>query len=64
MQLAVVILLLAVAVAYAAWRVVGVVRHADDPCAGCPGCAQRGQIRENEACVKKKTEKNLAEPKK
>ena len=31
--------ILVLAVAYAAWRIYRAIRHANDPCYGCEGCA-------------------------
>jgi len=39
MQTLATILILILAVGYAAWRVREVFLHADDPCRGCSGCA-------------------------
>lgn len=45
MQGLMVCLVVAAAVAYAAWRIYGALRHGGDPCRGCQladACAKRG----------------------
>ena len=57
--------IIAIAVAYAVWRIYSELHHAPtDPCAGCQGCAMQELRRkngENRHCPEKKQPKNLAE---
>jgi len=38
-QYLIIIIVLAAAIGYAAWRIYLAIRHANDPCYGCEGCA-------------------------
>jgi len=63
MQTFISILLLAFAVAYAAWRVYRLLRDRRNPCADCQGCMLkdvRMEKGENRLCEEKKAVKNLA----
>ena len=64
MQTAIVIVIIALSVAYAVWRVYRFLQtSAEDPCAGCQGCALKELKRqkgENKHCTEKKYRKNLA----
>lgn len=58
MQSLIVLLTVTAAVAYAGWRISRAVSAAQDPCAGCTGCALKEAKNKNKDCVKKKqTEK-------
>mgnify|MGYP006916028134 CR=1 FL=1 len=57
-------LIIALSVAYAAWRIYSELHAPTDPCAGCRGCAMQELRRkngENRHCPEKKRQKNLAE---
>lgn len=46
LQYAIVILILAVAAAYAVWRIHKALTRGDDPCDGCPGCELKKKNKE------------------
>jgi len=54
MQTAIVMIVLAIAVGYAGWRLRKALTAASDPCADCPGCALKEEKRRKEACERKK----------
>ncbi len=59
-QISLVIVVVALSVGYALWRIRKSVKANSDPCAGCTGCALRNQKKGKEACEKKKNmKKNL-----
>ena len=47
LELTFVLLLVAAAIAYAAWRVIQAVKAAGDPCRGCAGCALKDARKRN-----------------
>ena len=63
MQTILVTIILTLSVAYAAYRIWRLLKHTNDPCAGCSGCAMKEARRknmENRCCSEKKCRKNLA----
>ncbi|MBR1485445.1 MAG: FeoB-associated Cys-rich membrane protein [Prevotella sp.] len=55
-QTVLVLAVVAMAVAYAAWRMTKVLRRSQSPCDSCSGCALKGKIDKNELCEAKKTQ--------
>ncbi|MBR5350644.1 MAG: FeoB-associated Cys-rich membrane protein [Prevotella sp.] len=57
-QYLIIIIVLAMAIGYAAWRIYLAIRHANDPCYGCAGCAlkdiKRHQLGKKTPCPDKK----------
>ena len=53
MQIAIIALILLLCVGYAAYRIHQAIKHANDPCRGCDGCALRNQLK-NKSCPKRK----------
>ena len=49
-----VLLLIALSSGYACWRIYQAFHRANDPCAGCAGCALKGKIKEKSQCREKK----------
>jgi hypothetical protein len=60
MQMVIVYIVIAMAVAYSLWRIKKRLTQVNDPCAGCQGCALKGKIKEKSECEVKKTSKYLA----
>ena len=50
MQLVLVLLIIAISLAYAGWRIHQSLTHKADPCAGCAGCSLKGKIKVREQC--------------
>jgi hypothetical protein len=46
MQMVIVYIVIAMAVAYSLWRIKKRLTQVNDPCAGCQGCALKGKIKE------------------
>ena len=59
LQISLVLVIVALSVGYALWRIRKSVKANSDPCAGCAGCALRDQKRGKEACEKKKHEEKF-----
>ena len=50
MQLLLTLLILAVSMIYAGWRIRQAFTSKEDPCATCTGCALKGKIKSKEQC--------------
>lgn len=63
MQTVFVYIIIALSVAYAAWRIYALLQAKHTPCDGCQGCVLRDtecKNGENRHCTAKKQQKNLA----
>lgn len=56
LQYVVIGVVVALAVTYMAWRIYHIIRHSNDPCYGCEGCALKEMKRKEKV---KKCPKNL-----
>jgi hypothetical protein len=48
MQIAIIIIVVALSIAYAVYRLHQAIQGANDPCYGCKGCALREQMRQKQ----------------
>jgi hypothetical protein len=64
MQLAIVIVIILIAIAYATWRTSHSFQEAADPCCGCNDCPLKDRKKQKEYCAKKKHEEKFGRMKK